>query len=318
MHTQFKLILGGFIAATVFFILLSFKQTSATNSSTKTINQSVPIPKEIAIFDTSISLSRYDMRERFDREMLQFVYQHSLTITTLKRANNFFPIIEPILTKNGIPNDFKYLALIESNFNIRSVSPAKAAGIWQLMPATAKELGLEINDDVDERYHIEKSTEAACKYFNKAYEKFGDWFIVAASYNAGMARLNSRTNKQQSDIAFDLLLPEETSRYLFRILAAKELLKDPQKYGFILKKEDLYHTVNFTEVTVDSTVTDWAEFAKQHDISYFQLKDFNMWLRNSGLVNKAKKTYKIKIPCKDDLNFSLDKVVIYQKNWINE
>lgn len=277
---------------------------------------SVPIPKEIEIFDTIIPLARYDLRERFDREILSFAYYHSMSITTIKRANLFMPIIEPILKKNGIPNDFKYLAMIESNFNVRAVSSAKAAGIWQLMPETARELGLEVNAEVDERYNVEKSTEAACKYFKRAYKKFGCWFSVAASYNVGMGGVNGKLNRQESSDPMDLLLPEETSRYIFRIFAAKELMKDPQKYGFRLRKEDMYHTVGYTEHTVDTAIVDLVGFAKQFNISYYQLKNFNVWLRDYQLPNKSGKTYIIKIPNIEDLNFDIKKVFIYQKNWV--
>ncbi len=315
MKTAFKWFLGGSLALTLILSILSFTQNHNKHFSP---NPSVSIPAEVHIFDTTIILSRYDMRERFDREMHSFVYSHARTLGTIKRANNYFPIIEPILAKNGIPKDFKYLALVESNFIIRSSSSVGACGLWQLMPATAKELGLEVNEKVDERYHIEKSTEAACKYFIKSYKKFGNWFTVAASYNAGIGSLKRRVNQQLTSNPFDLVLPNETSRYLFRIIAAKELLKNPQKYGFIIKKEDLYHQIGFTEVEVDSTVANWAKFADFHKISYLQLKDFNVWLRDTDLPNKTKNTYKIKIPCKDELNFNLSRVFIYQKNWIKE
>jgi hypothetical protein len=250
--------------------------------------------------------------------MLIYVYQHSLTISTIKRACIYFPIIEPILAKNGIPNDFKYLAMIESAFNIRSVSPMKAAGIWQLMPETAKEFGLEVTGEVDERYNVEKSTEAACKYFKKAYDKFGNWFAVAASYNAGMGGINGKLNRQNTSDMLDLSLPEETSRYLFRLFAAKELLKDPQKYGFILHKEDMYHTVRCKELTVDSTITSLVNFARQNNISYYQLKNFNIWLRDTALTVKQGKSYIIKIPFAEDLNFDVKKVFVYQKNWVKD
>ena len=318
MHNSFKYLLGGLAATIIFLLFLSFKTGKPQEPVISSINEATHIPEEISIFDTTVSLSRYDMRERFDRELLGFVYFHSQTIATIKRANNYFPLIEPILKKNGIPNDFKYLALIESFFQIRSISSAKAAGLWQLMPETAKELGLEVNDEVDERYHIEKSTEAACLYFIRAYKKFGDWMIVAASYNAGMSRLSTNIEQQQVNNAFDLLLPNETSRYIFRILAAKELLKNPKKYGFVLKKEDMYHVVKCQEIRVDSSINNLSDFAKSYGITYSQLKDYNVWLRNNQLTNSKKKPYIISIPDKNDMNFHPDKVVIYQKNWVAE
>jgi len=323
MNSFLKCLLGtltGALIAFSAFALLSFKPANEPeqDSSLVTINRSVSIPKNISFLDTTIALSRYDMRERFDREMLSFVYQHSLTITTIKRANQYFPRLDTLLKKYGVPNDFKYLALIESSFNVRSVSSVKAAGIWQLMPETAKELGLEVNDEVDERYNLEKSTEAACHYFNKAYAKFGSWMAVAASYNAGMGKMQSELCKQQTCNALDLLLPEETSRYMFRLFAAKELLKDPQKYGFVLKKEDMYQNISCKNVMVDSTVADWTIFAKQFGITYSQLKDFNVWLRSPNLTNKERKTYTIKIPNKDDFDFDINKVILYQRNWVQK
>lgn len=277
---------------------------------------SFAIPDSVKFSDENVPLTRYDLRERFDREISVIAYQHSFTLLSLKRANRYFPIIEPILKKNGVPSDFKFLALIESNFSNKVVSPAKAAGFWQLMPETARELGLEVTDEVDERYDVEKSTEAACRYFKRAYAKFGDWVVVAASYNAGMGRLSEELSKQQQTKFYDLWMNEETSRYVFRLLAMKSFLAEPQKYGYFLKKADFYPTVRCKEVAVDSAVTDWADFAKEQGVPYGLLKDFNTWLRDRKLENRAKKTYKILIPEKDDLLFDVNKIQIYQKNWV--
>jgi hypothetical protein len=277
---------------------------------------SVDIPKSIEFAGTTIPLDRNDLRERIDRELLSFVYFHSSTLLSIKRANIYFPIIASILKENGVPEDFKYLALVESNFNPRAISSVKAAGIWQFMPETAKQYGLEVNEQVDERYHLKKSTEAACRYLKDAYAKFGDWATVAASYNAGMNRVTTNQNKQQSTNFFDTLLSEETTRYVFRILAIKEILKHPQHYGFYVRKEHLYSDIRFTEVKITDSIPDWAEFAKQYNITYAQLKEFNIWLRDTKLNNKDKKTYLIRIPDTEDLLFDVRKVKLYQKNWV--
>jgi hypothetical protein len=305
----------------MFFALCSFTSAEKNERECSSIKQNISsfaIPDSIKFADENVPLSRFDLRERFDREISVIAYQHSFTLLSLKRANRYFPIIEPILKKNGVPTDFKYLALIESNFSNRVVSPAKAAGFWQLMPATAQELGLEVTDEVDERYDIEKSTEAACRYFKRAYAKFADWVVVAASYNAGMGRLSEELQKQQQTKFYDLWMNDETSRYVFRLLAMKAFLAEPQKYGYYLKKDEFYPTVRCTELQVDSAVEDWASFAKAQGVPYGIFKDFNTWLRDRKLQNRAKKTYKILIPNKEDLEFNVNKIQLYQKNWAVE
>lgn len=277
---------------------------------------SLDIPDKVFFAGTVIPLDRYDMRERFDREQIAFAYAYASTIVTIKRANLYFPVIEPILKQNGIPDDFKYLALVESNFNNRAFSSARAAGIWQFMPETAKQYGLEISNGIDERYHIEKSTIAACRYLKDAYAKFGDWPAVAASYNAGMERISSEQSMQQTGSFFDMLIFDETSRYIFRILAIKEILKNPRKYGFYIKRAHLYPSIGFTEVTITGSVEDWAEFAKSYSITYAQLKDFNVWIRGNKLENKAGNIYVVRIPLKGDFNFDAKKIKVYQDNWV--
>ncbi len=277
---------------------------------------SLDIPDKVEFAGMVIPLDRYDMRERFDREQMAFTYAYASTIVTIKRANLYFPVIEPILKEHGIPDDFKYLALVESNFNTRAFSSAKAAGFWQFMPETAKQYGLEISNGIDERYHIEKSTEAACRYLKDAYDKFGDWPTVAASYNAGMERISSEQSMQQVGSFFDMLIFDETSRYIFRILAIKEILKHPQKYGFFIKRGHLYPNIGYSEVTVNGPVEDWAEFAKGFGITYAQLKDFNVWIRGNTLENKDWKTYVVRIPRKEDLTYDVKRVKVYQKNWV--
>jgi hypothetical protein len=236
-----------------------------------------------------------DVRERLDRELLINANLHSTTTLILKRANRAFPIIEPILAKYGVPDDFKYLAVIESGL-VNAVSSAGARGVWQFMPETAKEKGMEVNDFVDERYHLEKSTEAACKYLLAAKNKFGSWTMAAASYNGGMNGVNKKIEEQQVTNYYDLALTEETSRYVFRILALKEIMKNPGKYGFNIYPTDLYSPIPTKKIEIDSTITDLASFAKTQGINYKILKIHNPWLRDKKLVNPSKKKYEIEIP----------------------
>lgn len=241
-------------------------------------------------------LNVYDVRERFDRELLVNANLHSSTILIIKRANRAFPIIEPILAQYGVPDDFKYLAVIESSLTPTAASASGAKGIWQFMPETAKEKGMEVNDIVDERYHIEKSTEAACKYLLSAKEKFGTWTLAAASYNGGMNGVTRKIEEQKVTDYYDLLLTDETSRYVFRILALKEIMKNPQKYGFEINPADLYENLPTRKVEIDSSINDLASFALSQGINYKILKLHNPWLRDKKLTNPTKKKYVIEIP----------------------
>ena len=236
-----------------------------------------------------------DVQERLDKEMITNMNYHTNTTLVIKRANKVFPIIEPILAKYGVPDDFKYLAVIESSL-VNAVSPAGARGVWQFMPATAKEKGMEVSDEVDERYHLEKSTEAACKYLLVAKEKFGSWTLAAASYNGGMNGITKKMEEQQVDNYYDLLLTEETSRYVFRILALKEIMKNSDKYGFSIPKEALYYTIPTKKIVIDSSITDLAKFAKTQGVNYKILKIHNPWLRDKKLTNTSGKKYEIEIP----------------------
>lgn len=274
------------------------------------------VPAQVTFDGETIDLRRYDRRERMDREMMAFTYMHSTTMLLIKRANRYFPIIEPILKANGIPDDFKYLMVIESNLNNIARSPAGAAGLWQFMLATGREFGLEVNDNVDERYHIEKATVAACKYFKQAYAKYGDWMAVSAAYNAGQGRISSQLEKQLASHAMDLWLVEETSRYMFRLLAAKAVISNPQQYGFLLKREHLYPPIPYTEVTVTTGIGNLAQFAKDKGITYAQLKDANPWLRDTSLMNKSGRTYILKIPTQAGMHYNPKKTVPHNKNWV--
>lgn len=271
------------------------------------------------IFGKTYDLSRYDLHERFERELTNICYTHNSSILTIKRANRYFPILVPILEEEGIPADFIYLCCIESNLNTRAKSPAGACGLWQFMAETARQYGLTVNDEVDERYHIEKSTHAACRYLKDAYAKFGDWMTVAASYNGGMAGLRNKLNAQKATNAMDLLLVEETSRYMFRIMAYKELFRDPYRYGFVLYSDQLYRPIRSTKVTVRTSIADLAEYAQKQGISYFHLKEFNPWLRSDKLTFRkgSPSSYQLAIPLADDLYYKAgESFPVYDTAWI--
>lgn len=266
--------------------------TSYQNTSKKNYQE---YPLDIDFCGEKVPTQLADVKERLDREMLVNINMNASTAILIKRANKVFPIIEPILAKNGIPDDFKYLAVIESGL-INAVSPAGARGVWQFMPATAKESKLEVTEQVDERYHIEKATQAACEYLLKAKNKLGNWTVAAASYNGGMSGLQNHINFQQSSNYYDLWLTDETARYVFRILALKEIMKNPEKYGYNIPNEALYPKINTKRITVDSTITNLSAFAISQGINYKILKTHNQWLRDKRLDNPAKKVYEIEIP----------------------
>lgn len=254
-----------------------------------------PVKLDFAGEETPLKIS--DVKERLDRELLVNINLHATTILAIKRANRAFPIIEPILKKNGIPDDFKYLAVIESGL-VNVVSPAGARGVWQFMPETAKERGMEVNENVDQRYDLVKSTEAACRYFLSAKAKFGSWTLAAASYNGGMSGVNKQIDIQKVSNYYDLLLTEETSRYVFRILALKEIMKNPVKYQFNVLPGDMYENLPTRTIEIDSSITDLATFAKGQGINYKILKIHNPWLRETKLINDTGKKYQIEIPLK--------------------
>ncbi len=240
-------------------------------------------------------LNLIDVKERFDRELVTNINLHGSTIMIMKRANRVFPVIEPILAKNNVPDDFKYLAVIESAL-INATSPAGAKGVWQFMPDTAREKGMEVNDNVDERYNLEKSTEAACQYLLSAKAKLGSWTLAAASYNGGMGGVSKQIEFQKVTNYYDLLLTEETHRYVFRILALKEIMKNPVVYGYNIQKSELYPIIETNKIQVDSTITNLADFAQKQGTNYKIIKIHNQWLRDRKLDNKLKKIYQIEIP----------------------
>lgn len=254
----------------------------------------IDLPENATFAGEKVPLQMADVRERFDRELLVNTYWQSQTLLFLKRKERWFPVIEAILKENNIPDDFKYLALAESGLT-NAVSPSGAVGYWQFLEGTGGQYGLEINSDVDERYHVEKATRAACVYFKNGYAIFNSWSLVAASYNMGMDGLKKQIGKQLVTNYFDLLLSEETSRYVFRILALKEICNQPLKYGFHLRKRDFYEPYSYRSVTIDTAITDLAVFAKSQGINYKELKLLNPWLRSNTLMNKSGKQYKILI-----------------------
>jgi hypothetical protein len=253
------------------------------------------VPEELDFCGEKVPLKDLDVFERMERELLVNVHWSSATILYLKRASRWFPIIEPILEKNKVPNDFKYLAVIESGLT-NAISPAGAVGFWQFMIPSAKKYGLEVTKEVDERYHVEKSTEAACKYLKEAYSKYGNWTMAAASYNYGINGIDKQMERQLSNNYYSLYLVEETNRFIFRLLAIKEIFKDPFKYGFYLSDDELYKPFKTEIITIKTEIKDLAIFAQKHGINYKVLKIFNPWLRNNFLPNKNKKTYHIVIP----------------------
>jgi hypothetical protein len=266
------------------------------------------IPEKIDFAGEALPLELFDVRESFERELIVNMNFHSNTLQYLKRITRFFPVIEPILKKNGIPDDFKYLSLIESDF-MNKTSPKGATGFWQFMKGAAVDYGLEVNSEVDERYDIEKSTVAACKYLNEAYQIFGNWTMAAASYNMGKAGLSKQIKRQKNDCYYDLLLNDETMRYIYRITAVKQILNNPEKYGFSIREDEKYLPIPCKEVEVKTAVADWADFAFKHQTNYKILKLLNPWLRDIKLTNSAKKTYQVKIPEKGfrgDLKHRID------------
>lgn len=272
---------------------------------------SLNIPSDLNFAGEKVPIENFDVREKIDRELLVNTYWQSQSLLFIKRANRWFPTIEKILKKNGVPDDFKYLALIESGL-MNVVSPAGATGFWQILDETGKDYGLEINKEIDERYHVEKSTEFACEYLKNAYQNFGSWTLAAASYNMGVNGLKKQIKRQKIKNYYDLLLNEETGRYVYRIIAAKEILSNPEKYGFKVRAKDKYPHIATTTFVLDTAVSNFADFALEQGIDYKTLKIFNPWLRDSYLTNKNRKEYTLKIPTDTSL------VKIYKQNYTDD
>jgi membrane-bound lytic murein transglycosylase D len=303
--TKKKTILTAFVLTGTVIIILSIAQSfKGFNNNRSEVRQAIDtayniksfkMPDDVTFAGEKMPLDNFDTRESLEREILTSAYRHSSTILIIKRANRYLPMIEKILKKNNIPDDFKYLAAAESEYS-NMVSPAGATGFWQIMPETGREEGMEINTIVDERYDVEKSTEFACDYFMKSYEKFGNWTLAAASYDGGRAAVDEQIDIQHQHNYYDLLLSEETARYIFRAVAYKLIITDPENYGFKISKTDLYPELKYTEVKVDTSITDFSSFAQKFGTNYKMLKFLNPWLRKPFLTPKPKKEYLIKIP----------------------
>ena len=299
-----KTIVAAFILLSIIILAISTIKGSKVLSNTPSpepspdtliFNKPYRLPENVTFAGERMPLDNFDTRESLDREILTSAYRHSSTILIIKRANRYLPVIEKILKKNDIPDDFKYLAAAESEYS-NMISPVGATGFWQIMEATGREQGLEINSVVDERYDIEKSTQFACDYFRKSYERYGNWTLAAASYNGGRAALDEQIRIQNQNNYYDLLLAEETARYIFRAVAYKLVISDPQNYGFNIEDDELYPELKYYEVKVDSAITDFTEFAMKYGTNYKLLKFLNPWLRKPYLTPKPNKEYFIKIP----------------------
>lgn len=266
-----------------------------TSGNTFSKIEAIKLPEKIAFANEQAPLTSFDVRERLDRELLVNTYWHSNTLQLFKLASRHFPAIEKILKEQGVPEDFKYLALAESGLR-NVISPSDAAGFWQFLESAGKEHGLEVNNVVDERYNIELSTLAACKYLKKSHEEFGSWTLAAASYNIGKNRLRKIIGEQKVDSYYDLFMNDETSRYVFRVLALKEIISNPKKYGFYLDKADYYEPLQTRAVTVNEDIEDLAAFAIQYGTNYKTLKLLNPWMRQPYLKVKKGKSYSVQLP----------------------
>ena len=274
------------------------------------------VPASMTFCGDKVSFDRIDMAERMDRELTGIVYGQTLSSIIIKRANRYFPRLIEILKKNNMPEDLIYLAVAESSLDINALSPAKAAGIWQFIAATGKQYGLEVNDDVDERYDPEKETVAACKYLRNAYSKYGNWATVCASYNAGTGKISSELSSQRVNTSFDLRLVSETSRYVFRIMSYKIFLENPKRFGYRLHSNQLYQPIDYDVIEVDTPVSSWVSWAQDHGITYAQLRDANPWIRSTKLPNASGKVYKVKVPKQASLYRSKAGNKVYNDNWV--
>lgn len=267
-----------------------------TDGSLPQIIQSPPMPSSADFCGERLPLENFDVKERLDHELISNSYRHSGTILYLKRAGKYFPTIEKILAEEGMPDDLKYLSVAESGLS-NAKSPAGAKGYWQFMKGTGQEYGLTVNGEIDERLHLEKSTRAACKYLRKLKSRFGSYTFAAAAYNMGGPNLNKNKTRQKADDYYDLNINSETMRYVFRIVAIKEIMKNPRSYGFYIDDYQKYPQLPETyDVEVKGAVPSWADFAAKYGMSYRELKVFNPWIVDSKLTNSQRKTYYVKVP----------------------
>ncbi len=285
----------GLVSLVLIFIFATKKVENPKEIHENYAVYSLHFPDSVSFAGERVPLEYFDVKEALDRELHVNTYWQSQTIFMIKRANRYFPEIEAILKEEGVPDDFKYMAMAESGLT-NSVSPSNAAGFWQFLKKTSEENGLQVNSEIDERFNIEKSTHAACKFLKNAYAKYGNWTMAAASYNMGKQGLSKQQDFQKENNYYNLALNEETSRYIYRILAFKLVIENPELYGFHLTKEDLYPPLKYTTVEVDGTINDWTSFANEHNTNYKMLRLFNPWIRADVLTNKNKFKYTVRIP----------------------
>jgi hypothetical protein len=283
------------------FMLTSFLEPVESADSGKVRHPAVgpvELKASYSFAGEEVPLDNFDVRERLDRELNVNTYWQSSTILNIKNAAKFFPVIEPILREYGIPEDFKYLAVAESALR-NATSSSGAKGFWQFLKPAAREMGLEVNSDIDERHNLRLSTEAACKYLKQNHKRFGSWTLAAAAYNTGPTRLSRELEMQKESNYYDLNLSEETMRYVFRIIALKEIMTDPERFGFNIDVTDLYEPLdNYYQLMVDYQIDNLADFAHEHGITYRMLKVYNPWMLTGRLPNKSRKQYNIHIPKK--------------------
>ncbi|MDR1581925.1 MAG: lytic transglycosylase domain-containing protein [Prevotellaceae bacterium] len=287
------------ILITLFFCIVGINSSLTAQSDTKhdAVKQNIsapPIPSEATFCGEKVPLEYFDIRESLGRELNSLSYWHSSMIYTIQLAGRYMDIIENLLKQYGVPDDIKYLCVAESNLQ-NVVSPAKAAGFWQFLSGTAKEFGLQITPEIDERYNLEKATKAACEYLKLAYNKFGNWTLAAASYNVGMAHIDNQLAQQKQKSYYDLHLNQETIRYVYRAVAYKLVMTEPEKYGFYISSKNIFDPLKYKEVEVTGPV-DWIIFAEKYNTNYKVLKIFNPWIISTKL--STMRTYKVKIPVK--------------------
>jgi len=306
----------------LFFLLIFLVTINSFFVQGKSLNPSdvisPDVPKFMMFCGDTIDLTRFDKRESMDRELLAFSYMHSTTLKMIKKANRYFPLVAPILKKNGIPEDIIYLMAIESSVVPKARSYAGASGLWQLMTDDARSLGLEVNNNIDERYNIEKSTLAACKYLKRSYGIFNDWFLVALSYNRGVSGIKRDMNAQQTNEATDLYLNSETSKYIYRILACKYLFQDPSRLGFKIRRVDLYPSLSYKTVKWENTITSLSTWAKKHGTNYKLLKLANPWLLGKSMYDNSHKTYYLKIYDNSAIYYNPYNTNVYDRRWVTE
>lgn len=306
------------VKTAIFAALLLFQGISMNiQAQNVVVNSVIPVPDQVTFAGQTIKLDRADLRERMDRELIAFTYSHNMSTLMIKRANKYFPQIEPILKRMGVPDDLKYLMVIESNLDPQAQSGAGAAGLWQFTQSTGRAYGLEVNANIDERFNTVKATEAACRFLMEAYSKYGNWMTVAASYNGGQQGMDRRIEAQHQTDALNMWLVDETSRYMFRLLAVKMMFENPSLFGFSFKSEDLYPYIPARkQIKVTDPVEDLVDFAEKNGVTYADLKRANLWLRESKLNNKSHRTYYVDIPDVKAEHYNPSKTKAHSEAWV--